>query len=102
MAADPDNIARAVGRLEGQVYALAETSNQQHAALAKKIDQLTEQLAGLPALVIDVANMKPKVEDYTRWKNRAWGVVIGLIVAGGAMGQWIAKVAARVFLENGS
>jgi hypothetical protein len=102
MTTDPEVIARAVGRLEGQVSALAATSTAQHAALAQKIDQLTTQLVVLPALVIDVAKIKPEVENYIRWKNRVWGVVIGLIVAGGAMGQWIAKVAARVFLAGGS
>lgn len=86
------SVQRSIGRLEGRFDMLARANDDSHKIVAAKLDKLAARLDDMPTLALDVARMKPEVEHYTRMRNRAWGIGAGLILGGGAAGQWIGKL----------
>lgn len=83
---DLHQISVAIGALQAK----AEESGRDVEAIFQQIREINQKLAPLPALVADVAALKPKVEAHERLKNRGLGFLFGISGTSsiGAVGLW--------------
>lgn len=92
MSGQLHEISQAIGRLE----AAAEEHQRQNLTLFRKLDELHNQVADLAPVVETVKAIKPEVEDWTRTKNKALGVLAVLSAVMGAAGSWIVEHLGRL------
>lgn len=83
-----------LGKLASDVNTLVQNGERariEHEQMAKDIGDMKVQMAGFNAVALQVAEMKPHVEDYKKMKQRGIGIWLVVTLLGTVGGGWILR-----------
>lgn len=82
MSGELHTISEAIGELRAE----ARSARESRKVVFEKLNELSALVHEMKALRVEVADMKPHVDDWRRTRNRAIGALIGVTLLGAGTG----------------